>query len=205
MCPRSEVNRIAANHPPQEQIQALARAARRRSWEEITDTGAFGNAAVCGTDIGLEGTSGERFERRADVGRRGIVAIDEEALDRPGLPQHALQDEEQRDEIAPANPAVDERIDSRAMCFRIECAYERRRVRTHDREQRFDRLEDARNPPERERSRAEADDLAIIARRITADDVNRIARRGDVVEVLVQVVESSPECIGTRNSISGTA
>jgi hypothetical protein len=82
-----------------------------------------------------------------------------------------------------------QRVDRGPVASRIERADERRRVRTHDGEQRFDGLEHAGDAAEGERGRAEADDLAIVRRGIAPDDVDRIGRGADVVERAIEVLE----------------
>ena len=83
------------------------------------------------------------------------------------------------------------------MRARIERADERRRVRTHDGEQRFDGLEPAGDAAEGERGRAEADDLAIVRRGIAPDDVDGIGRGVDVVERAIEVLEPRLELEST--------
>ena len=189
-CPRSEVNRIAPDHPAQEQIQPLAGTARGRAGEEIADPWSLRNSAVCDPQIRLQRAGRERVERGTDVGRGGIIAGDEEPLNRPRFAQHPLQDQQQRDEIASTNPAMDERIDRRPLQRRIERADEGRWMRPHDGEERFDRLEDAGDATKGKRGRAERDYLAIIRRRIAPDNVDRISRGSDVVERAIEVLEA---------------
>ena len=188
-CPRSEINRIAPDHPAQEQIQPLAGAARGWARKEITNPGSGRNSAICDAQIRLQGPRRERLERQAYVGCRGVVARDEEALDRPRFTEHALQDQQQRHEIASTDPAMYEGIDCGSMQRRIERSDEGRWMRPHDGEERFDRLEDAGDATKGKRGRAERDYLAIIRRRIAPDDVDRISRGGDVVERAIEVFE----------------
>jgi hypothetical protein len=85
-----------------------------------------------------------------------------------------LEDEQQRDEIASPNPPMHERIDRSPMPRRVERADERRGLRAHDRQQRFDGIENAGDATESQRGSAETDDLTIIRRRVAPDDVNRV-------------------------------
>ncbi len=188
-CPCSEIDRIAPDHPAQEQIQPLAGAARGRAREEIADAGSLRNSAICDAQIRLQGTDRERLEREANVRCRGVVTGDEEALDRPRFAEHPLQDQQQRHEIASTDPAMYEGLDRGSMQRWIERPDEGRWTGPHDREQRFDRLEDAGHTAERERRGAERDDLAIVRRRVAPDDVDGISRGGDVVKRAIEVFE----------------
>ena len=76
---------------------------------------------------------------------------------------------------------------------RLELADKRGRLRAHDREQRFDRLEHAGDTSEGERGRAEADDFAIVRRRVAPDDVDRIGGRVDVIEGSIEIFEPRTE------------
>ena len=189
-CPHAKVNFVMPNHPTEEQIQALAGASGRRPGEEITDAGPLRHSAVSGTEIRLERACRERIERGPDIRSRGIVARNKEALDGPCFAQHPLQDEQQRNEIAPSDPAVDDRIDRRAIARRVEVPHETTRMGAHRAEERLDRVQDARDAAKRERCSAERDDLAVLRRRIAPDDVNRIGRRIDVVERAVKIVQT---------------
>ena len=56
---------------------------------------------------------------------------------------------------------MDQRLEPRPLSRRIEAAHELRRMRTHHRQQRLDRLQHAGHAAKRERRGAEADDLAV--------------------------------------------
>jgi len=78
---------------------------------------------------------------------------------------------------------------SPSVALRIEIPDEGGGTRSHRPEQRFNRVEDARDAAECERCRAEPDNLSIIRRRVAPDDVHRIGRRVDVIERPVEIVE----------------
>ena len=213
-CPRSEVDGVAPDHPPQKEIQPLAGAPLRGTREEITDAWTLWNAAVCGRQVGLQRAHRERLESQPDVRCGQVIARHEEPLDGPRFPQYPLQDEQQRDDVASPDPAMHERIERCAMTCRIERPDKRRRPRPHHRQQRFNGLEHAGDTAERQRGGAEADDLAVVRRRVAPDDVNRIGGGVYVIERPVEIVEPwlerrrrTPEPANPRTAgaTSGTA
>jgi hypothetical protein len=203
-CPRSEIDSVTANHPPQEQIEPLARAASRRAREEVTDSWPLGYLPVRRPEIRFKSAGGKGIERRADVGGCGIIAFNKEALYRTGFAKHALQDQQQRDKVAAANPAVHDRIDSGSMLPRVEVADETGRARSDRRQERLDGIQDAGDPAKGERRSAEPDHLPIVRRRVAPDDVNRVGRGVDVIEGAVQIVEPRRKLARIRPT-SGTA
>ena len=152
--------------------------------------GRFGIRPYAAVEIRLQRASGKRVERRPDVGGAWIVAGHEEALDRSRFAQHPLQDQQQRHQVASADPAMHERIDAGAMRARVERADEGRRRRAHHGHQRFDRLQHARDAAERQRRGAEADHLLVLRRRVAADDLDRIGGGVRVIETAVEILES---------------
>jgi len=192
-CPGSKVDLIAPNHPTQKEIETLAGASGRRPGEEKTDACPLWHSAVRGTEIRLQRACRERVERRPEIRSRRIVARNEEALDGPGFAKHPLQDDQQRHEIPTSDPAVDDRIDRCSIACRVEAPHEPRRMRAHGREERLDRVQDARDAAKRERRSAEPDDLAVLRRRVAPDDVNRIGCGVDVIERAVKIVEARRE------------
>ena len=189
-CPRSKVDLVAPNHPTQKQIETLAGASGRRPGEEKTDACPLWHSVVSGAEIRRQRACRERVQRRPDIRSRRIVTGNEEALDGTGFAKHPLQDDQQRHEIPPSDPAVDDRIDRCSIACRIEAPHEPRRMRAHRCEERLDRVQDARDAAKRERRSAEPDDLAVLRRRVAPDDVNRIGRRVDVVKRPVEIFET---------------
>jgi len=104
-----------------------------------------------------------------------------------------LQNEQQRNEIAPSNPTVDDGVDGRSIARGIETPDEPGRMRAHRRQQRLDRVQDARDAAKGERRSTEPDDLAILGRGVAPDEVNRIGRRVDVIECPVKILEARDE------------
>ena len=117
------------------------------------------------------------------------------------LREHALQDDEQRHQIASRIHRCTSGS-SRDRCRdRLEPAHERRRMRTHHLQQRLDRLQHARHAAKRQRRRAEADDFAVLWRLVSSDDVDRVGGRGDVIERAIQIVEP-PACVRSRDRLA---
>src|SRR5262249_40078782 len=170
-CPYSKVDFVAANHPAQKQIQPLAGAPGRGTREEITDAWPLWHSAVSGTEVRLQRARRERVERGPDIRSRGIVARNEETLDGARFAKHPLQDDQQRNEIATSNPTVDHGIDRRSIARHVEAPHEARWMRAHNREERLDRVQDARDAAKRKCRGAEPGDLAVLRRRIAPDDV----------------------------------
>jgi len=69
---------------------------------------------------------------------------------------------------------VDEPGECRRVARGIELPDVLGRPRAHDLHQPLDRLQDARDPAERERRRAEADDFPVVVARVAPDNLDRI-------------------------------
>src|SRR5215207_2464456 len=81
--PDAEIDCILPHHPPQVQIEALARAAGRCARKEVTDPWPLGYpTAVCLSKIRFERTARERIQGAAHVGSVRIVTFEEERFDR---------------------------------------------------------------------------------------------------------------------------
>ena len=187
--PDPEIDRIAADHPAQEQIQPLARASARRAREEVARRrDAASGCHTPGADSVCERARGKRFERAGEIGALGIVTLEKERLDR-SLLQHALKDEDERGEIVALRPAMDDRLEVARLPSRIERAHVRRGRRPHHGEQPLDRLQHARDTSERERRGAESRDLAIGGIFEAADELYGVGGGIDAVERAVERVE----------------
>src|SRR3989449_8016072 len=64
--PEAEVGRLAADHPAEEEMEPLARAARRRQREQMTIAAREASAAEHLAQVGLEEAPRETLERMAD-------------------------------------------------------------------------------------------------------------------------------------------
>jgi hypothetical protein len=89
---------------------------------------------------------------------------------------------------------------------RIEFAYECGRTRTHDPQERSDRLQDAGDSPKSERSGAKRRDLAIAPIDERANQVDGIARRILAVVLLVEEIERPRETcrVASQNVVIGS-
>ena len=126
----------------------------------------------------------------------------EEPFDRSGPVHHLPQKPEKRDDVDPARPAMDHRAELRVRRLRVEPPHVLRRGRSQHPRERFDGVEHARHAPERERRRAEPDDLLVRAARIPPDDLDRIRRRVLAVVRLVQLLEPRAEILTSPASKS---
>ena len=81
MRPHAEIDRIGSRHPPQEQVQPLARAAGGRSRKKARHSWADWHAAVGCADIYRKRTCREGLEGGTNVRRSGIVTRHEEPFD----------------------------------------------------------------------------------------------------------------------------
>ena len=173
--PDAEVYLVGADHPAQKQIQPLARAARRRSRKEVTDTGTLGHAPVGAADVQGQ-CPASRSCRAPDrcLSMPGPVPFDEEMLRCcPGCSSICRRIQSSATRSTPARPAVHHRAQLRMWRRRIEPTHEFRGMRPHDPEQRGDRVQHARNAAERQRRRAEPRDLAILVPRERPHQMNR--------------------------------
>jgi hypothetical protein len=189
-CPSTGIDAVAAHHPAQKQVEALARGARGRAREEVPRAGRLRLAAVDRRQVDRPRAAGERLESRADVGRGGIKAERKRALERSVLVEQAAQDPDERRQIPAPRPPVAERVEAIAFGRWIECADGGGWMIAEHRAHRLDRRHDRRHAAERQAGRDERDDLAVVEPRITAHDLDRIERRVRRVEGGVETIES---------------
>ena len=108
--PDAEVHAVAARHPAQVEVEALAGAPRLRGREEVAHAGVLRQApaAVEAAVVEGEGPRREGGEGRAHVGVGGREALGEEGLHRAVRGAHLLRQEQQAGHVAPVEPAVAE-------------------------------------------------------------------------------------------------
>ena len=94
-----------------------------------------------------------------------------------------------------------EAAEGRGLAPRIETAYVIGRLTLHERDEPLDRLEHARDAAERQRRRAESNDLTVRGLSPPAHDLNRIGRRVWIVEALVQSIERGPQLAALESAI----
>ena len=97
--PQAGVNLVFANHPAEEEIEALAGAASFGTCEEVLE--ADGDAAIVLVGVHLTKGGGEFRERRNDISIGGAAALNKEFLDAVEFMQDAPQQRQQvRDVVA---------------------------------------------------------------------------------------------------------
>ncbi len=185
-----EIDLVAPHHPAQEQVQPLARAARRRPRKEIAHAGALRHPAVGATDVERQRPRRKAVERGADVGARRRSRLPGRMLrsSRDSL-EHLPQDPEQRGDVVAARPAVHHRPQLADARVPDRTPHVLGRARPHDGEQRVDGVEHAGDAAERQRRGAEAGDFPIARIGEGPDAVDRIARRVLAVVVAIETVE----------------
>jgi len=106
--PDTEVDCVPSHHPPEKQVEPFARAAGGGTGKEIGHPTPAGPVAVDLIEVERARPSRELVQRRTDIRRGGLVAVDEEPLNRPRFRDYPPQDPEQRDQVHAADPAVHE-------------------------------------------------------------------------------------------------
>ena len=114
-------------------------------------------------------------------------------FERPAALDHLPEQPQQRDQVDPAGPAMHQRKERRAVHLGLEAPHELRGLLAHHRHQRLDGVQDALNPAERQRRRAECHDLAIGGMAEAPDDPDGIG--DDVLEIEggIEIVEPWPQ------------
>ena len=130
--PDAEIDFIATDHPAQIQVQPLARAAARRTREEVGDAGARPHSSrnTASDRAPARASRTTRARRRRPARCRSSPSAKNPSID-PERVEHLPQHIEQRDDVPIARPAMDEAVEERGMATRIELADERRRRRPH--------------------------------------------------------------------------
>jgi len=191
--PDTEIDRVPSHHPPEKQIKTLARAAGVRAGKEIGRPPAAVAVAIDRIEVDRPRPIREPVQRRPDIRVGGRVAVEKESLDRPRLRDHPSQDPEQRNQIYPTDPTVHEWTHAISVARGLEVADERGRAVSQHREQRLGRTQHARYPAERQRRRAERNHLPVGRRGVATNDMDRIDRRFDMVEGVVQMLKGRLE------------
>ena len=191
--PDAEVEGVPPHHPPQEQVQPLAGAAGRRPREEVATPGRRGARPYAAR----RSSASARVEKRSSAGPTSGAAGSSPSRKNPSIDpaalEHLPQHPQQRDSRRRASSGARAPRNRGASADGIERANVGRRPRPHERQQPLDRLQHARDAAERQRRRAEPDDLAVVGARVAPDDLNRIGRRVRSVEAGVETVEGEAE------------
>src|SRR5262245_7136494 len=140
--PHTEVEAVATHHPPQEQVETLAGAPRRRSRKEVAHAGPLGNAtSICMRQIERECSPRETVERRSDVFDSSAVTLEKKPFDGSGLFDHLLHHPDESHEIDTADPPVDDRLELASFARGFELSDIARGLVTHHGENPLDRLQ----------------------------------------------------------------
>lgn len=153
---------VGTDHPPQEQVHALAGASPGRTREEIPHTDPLPIAAR----IILFVTVGQCGPREAIQCLGRVVTPvgtrpDHRRLDRTMVCKESTQDPEQYRQVPVVVPPVVESAECSPVALRIEFGDESRRMRPHARHNRFDSAENTSNIAVSERRRYKSDDLSV--------------------------------------------
>ena len=161
--PDAEIDCVAAHHPAQEQVQALAGAAGGRPRKEVADAGALRARGRRRARMSSASARCEKLSSAPPTSTSGSASPSaKNASSDPRLLEHLPQDPQQRREIDAARPAVHHRPQ-----LGVRRAPARTRGRTAAgrgpmmRNSGRDRVEHAGHAAERERRGAEAGDLPI--------------------------------------------
>jgi len=172
--PHTQVQCVVTNHPAQEQIQPLATGTCGRPRKEVADAGTLRHAAIGVSQIQRQRARREVVERAFDIVCSGVVAVQEEAFERPGAVDHLPHQPQQRDDVGRARPAMDDAAERRRVAAWIEATNVGGGLRADHGEHALDRLQDARHPAKRQRSGHESHHLAIVVSREAPDDLDGI-------------------------------
>jgi hypothetical protein len=135
----------------------------------------------------------ETVECRADVLIRGVQPFEEESLDRTRAIQHLSQHPQQCDQIVATDPPVHHRPHGTRRSFRIETADEIGWARAQCGEENTNRIEDARDPAERQCRRTETGDLAVSGISKRPHLLDRIACGVLSVVIVIERIEPASE------------
>src|SRR2546425_484695 len=180
--------------PVEEEMQALARAARRRQGEQMTVATREPSAAKHLAQIGLEEAPREALERGADGPSSIGVAGEEELLERAVAPEQVAGGHAEGDEVAWPVEAIPEPLEGPRVTRGIEALDERGRRRAHRREHRVELASEEVHAAVGETRGQQPDELAVARIGVTErkSDGVEFDPRG-VVEVAIEVLERLPE------------
>ena len=182
--PDAEIERVAPDHPAQEQVQPLAAAAGRRPRKEVADARPL---AARGRRRALRSSASARVEKLSSAPSMSSAPPDRSLRGRTlrSIPARSSICRISHSSATRSAPRVQRwtmPANAGAVAARIEAPDVGGRRGAHRPPAPLDRLQHARHAAERQRRRAEPDDLAIVGALEPPDDLNRIGRRIGVVE-----------------------
>jgi len=101
-----------------------------------------------------------------------------------------MDDPNQRRDVRPSRPTVHDVRERRSVTRRLEAPNRLRWMRAEHRHDALDRLNDARDPPKRQRRGNQANHFPIVRTGEPPHDLDRIHRRIRIVEFRVEPVEN---------------
>jgi hypothetical protein len=183
--PQAGVNLVFADHPAQEEVEALAGAASFGACEEILEAG--GDAAIVLGGVHLTERGTEFRERGDDILIGGAAAFKEEFLDAAELMQDAPQQRQQVGDVVAGCEAVLEGEEAVAACV-VEIADEGGRAVAHNGKKSGEALFYLLDAAISEVGGEEGDDLHIRRVGVSIDELERVGP--DKLRAVVPLIEA---------------
>jgi len=183
--PQAGVNLVFADHPAEEEVEALAGAASIGACEEILKAG--GDAAIVLVGVHLTQGGGEFRERRDDVLIRGVAALNKELLNAAELMQDAPQQCQQVGDVVAGCETVLEGAEALAACV-VEIADEGGRAAAHNGKKSGEALFYLPDAAIGEVGGEEGDDLHIRRVGISIDELERVGL--DKLRAVIPLIEA---------------
>ena len=188
--PQAGVNLVFADHPAEEEVEALAGAASIGACEEILKAG--GDAAIVLVGVHLTQGGGEFRERRDDVLIRGVAALNKELLNAAELMQDAPQQCQQVGDVVAGCETVLEGAEALAACV-VEIADEGGRAAAHNGKKSGEALFYLPDAAIGEVGGEEGDDLHIRRVGVSIDELQRVGLdKLSAVVPLIKAFEDTP-------------
>lgn len=182
--PQAGVNLVLADHPAEEEVEALAGAASFGACEEVLKAG--GDAAIVLGGVHFAERGAEFRERRCDILIGGVAAFEEEFTDAAELMQDAPQQRQQVGDVVAGCEAVLEGAEALA-AGAVEIADEGERAFAHNGKKSGEAFFYLLDAAISEVGREEGDDLHIRRVGVSIDELERV--RPDKLRAVVPLIE----------------